>query len=194
MRTIWATLLAAIALIASLSQALAVTLSIDPVSLTIPSGGVGQLNVDIQGLPRPGPPSLGAFDLVVSDSLGTLSYTAVSFGTELGNPNLNQALVSSNAPSTGSVHLKEVSLLSAATLDSGEATSFTLATISFQAGGPEITSVGIGSITLSDGLGNPLAVSGVTGATITVTPEPTSGLLVGTGLLCLVARRSRRGT
>jgi hypothetical protein len=138
---------------------------------------------------------LGAFDLTLSDSLGILSFLGVSFGTELGDPSLGQALVSSTAPATGAVELKEVSELSTDTLVTNQPANFTLATISFVAGTPGTTSIGISKITLPDGNGVLLAITGVSGSTLTVLPEPASGLLVAAGLcsLSLAARgRGRR--
>jgi len=188
MRMIRATVLAAAALVTPVSQALAVTLSFDPASQTVSSEGAGQINVDIQGVSTP--PGLGGFDLTVSDSLGTLTFTSITFGTQLGDPtNHSQTIVSSTAPATSSVEFREVSLLT--TLPAQPA-NFTLATISFVAGAPGITTLGISKITLSDGNGSPILNPLVIGATVTVAPEPTCALLVGSGLLCLAARRSRR--
>jgi len=197
--------LAAMGVVALASSAPAVTLSIDPVSQTISTGAVGQINVDIQGVPRGSPPcqdvsgqpamcGLGAFDLTLNDSLGILSFTGVSFGTELGDPLLGQALISSTAPATGTVELKEVSELSTDALVKNEPANFTLATISFVAGATGVTSIGISKITLADGNGVLLATTGVGGSTVTVLPEPASGLLVAAGLgsLSLAARGARR--
>jgi hypothetical protein len=108
----------------------------------------------------------------------------------------------------GTVNLAVVSTLSAAQLDVLQGDPVTLATLAFavepvQPG--QTTLVGIALNALGDGLGRPLPISGLIGATLVgacpgpgpgpqppQVPEPVSGALLASGLFAIFGSRLRR--
>ena len=121
---------------------------------------------------------MGAFDLDVAFDQSIFAPTSVTFGLFLGDPSAFEAFTDFNFLS-GVVDFAEVSLLSSAELDILQPSSFSLATLSFNAIGDGTSQFGfVGNQTVDDAFGEKLSV-----------PEPGTILLVASGLLGLGLRK-----
>src|SRR5690606_28671455 len=92
--------------------------------------------------------------------------------------------------------LAAVSLLASATLDAQQPASFVLATLTFLAVSPGLAELVLDQALLADTSavpgGNQLFVDTISGASILVTPEPGTLLLLSGGCALLAARRCAR--
>lgn len=177
------TLLALVALYqGSQTLALAVSLEFVPMSQTVASGQPVNVDVVISGLgPLFGPPSVGAFDLDVSFNPAILSPTQVAFGEFLGNPNTGEALtVSQFTP--GVIDFAAVSLLSPEGLDALQPDRFSLAILSFNSLALGTSPLSFSQVIVADAFGKTLDTDSRAGS-VNVAPEPSSLLLVASGLL-----------
>ena len=124
---------------------------------------------------------LGGFDLNIAFNPALLNPTGVTFGPLLGDPGLFEAFTGFSFTTPGIVNFAEVSLLDAAALDALQPTSFSIATLSFDAIGTGFNQFALlDTSTLADASGNPLAI-----------PEPGSMLLLGLGIVGLLTTRKR---
>ncbi len=160
----------------------------DTVTLSAVIGGLGDFTA----------PSLGAFDFNIEfdPALVELTASPVIFGTLLGDEGFGESLSGSSAAS-GSVNLFALSFLTGAELDALQPSSFTLATLSFNALASGVNAFSFSSVILGDGAGDPLVAS-LGGASLTINsitppppppppppsdvPEPSSILLLGIGI------------
>src|SRR5689334_6984032 len=163
-----------------------------PASQSANVGGSTSVNLAISGLGNHTAPSLGDYDLVINFDSGILAFNSLIFGDPilgdqldlfgLGNVNGFQPL------GAGSLNLFEVSLDSAADLDSMQNASFILATLRFDVMSAGTSTLSIGINSLGDSLGNPLSVDTATGA-ITAVPELGTSSLLGSLLYGIYAGR-----
>lgn len=183
-------------MIASIGGARAIEITFDPPGpLTInPPGTMFTVDVNFSGLGDGAAPSIGAFDLDVSNSNpGVLRFDGATFGNALGTPP-GQAITGTGGDQS-SINLFEVSLLDAMDLEAMQPSSFTAVTLAF-------TALEVGESTLSlllnqvgDALGNGL--EGITVGSpleVAVTPLPGAIALLAPALggLGLIAWRRRR--
>jgi hypothetical protein len=180
-----------------------------------PSGCCAIVGIDISGLGAGAPPHLGAFDFditfrptVVSlqqvwfenpllgfvDELGSpdfMRWTSSSDHTTLipGSPGAGEAVTIATFVGPGTVNLVEVSLL--LSLDS-QPTDFRLATLLFEVQGAYGTAspLDLKINAIGDEGGNPLSAEATSGS-ISVVPEPSSLLLLGTGFASMMLWRLR---
>lgn len=142
----------------------------------------------IAGLDAGAPPAVGAFDLNIAYDSALLTAASVTFGTALGDPDL-EALSASDIATAGNVNVAAVSLLDTATLVATQLASFKLATISFTALADGSASFSlVGDLRVDDPLGNKLPI---------VVPEARVTGLLAAGLVVLgwrvrSSRRARR--
>ena len=108
-----------------------VTLSLTPSSQSTTIGGTVILDLEIAGLTDYGPGSLGAFALDISYNPDILSFTSVSFGLSLGDPDWFEADPYYDDSVAGDLYLDETSFLSDSELDSIQPANFTLLSLSF---------------------------------------------------------------
>jgi hypothetical protein len=159
----------------------AVSLILSPASQTVIGGQPASVDVGISGIGHP--PSVGAFDLSVSFDPALLLPTDVSFGALLGDPGASPPEALTDFMFTpGVVEFAEVSLLSPAELDALQTSAFSLGTVSFTALGSGTVSVSFSAGVVDDAFGNKLALI----------PEPSTLLLLVTGVLSVLAFGFRR--
>lgn len=181
-----------------------IVLSVVPSSTTVNVNGTVSAAIQISGLEANAPngPALGAFDFLFGYNPLFLGNPVVTFG----DPGLGDQLALTvspftcigtlcGAPSNFPIELAEVSLDSIAELNSAQASSFTLATISFKALAAGTSPLDLGGVILSDASGNALSLDKIMNSSVTVgtslpTPEPrTDALLLAVGLGGLFLRR-----
>lgn len=162
-----------------------ITFQLSPPTQAVTLGQTVSVDADISGIGAPGAQEVGSFDIFVQFDAALLSPAGITFGTELGDPNLFDALTASSFGAKF-VEAAEVSLLSNADLDLLQPSTFTLATLSFTA-----LSSGTASFVF---LGGPIdnGDGDLIAGTKTVAPEPCSGLLVAVAFAALVWKARRR--
>jgi hypothetical protein len=103
-------------------------------SETVSAGGVATVSLDVSGLGKG--TALGAFDLNVGFNSSIVSFASASYGDPVSGDQLNLegfGTYTNTTPGNGTTELTELSFDSSAALLSSQATSFTLATLSFDA-------------------------------------------------------------
>ena len=170
----------------------AISLDFVPANQTVVVGTPVTVDVVISGL-NAANEIVSAFDLDVTYDSNILSATNVTFGLDLGDPSLFEALTGFSLSSPGIVDFSELSLLSDADLALLQGDSVTLATLRFD-------SIGVGPSALNfvldqfndvKGRNNqilPLTV-GTGNIAVAPIPEPSTMFLLGSGLAGLVGMR-----
>ena len=177
------------------SIASAVSLSVTPAVQTIGPTDTVDVGILVSGLGDFGPDSLGAFDLDVTFDASILSYQAVTFGDPLLGDQLDifgLGSITDVVPTSGTVEVLEVSLDDPFDLDSLQASTFQLVTVTFIANAAGTSPIEISIFDLSDANGDPLTADAVNGGTVTVVPIPAGVWLFGAGLVSLMGLASRK--
>jgi hypothetical protein len=156
--------------------ATSITWSIIPSSLTVSGGQMTTADIVIMGKPIGVPPSIGAFDFTIMFDPAIVSPTTVAFGPFLGDTT-SEALIAFSF-SVGSAEIAEVSLLTPAELNNLQTTTFSLATLSFNALVSGSTSLVFSNAIVDDAFGNKI-------------PEPASVFLTGAGLILFACKMLR---
>jgi hypothetical protein len=192
-------------MVALLSMSLplqAITISISPIVQTVTVGSSFDEAIILSGLGNHVAPSVGTFDLTVSFNATQLSFSGVTFGDPVLGDQLDLAGLGSlqlMTPDLGSVNLFELSFDEALALESLQADSFILATLSFQALAVGTDSLNFTLNSLGDAFGNPLTAHLING-NITVSssdsptdiPEPEAWTLLGTAIALFTIRSALR--
>ena len=146
MKRFWMfSLVFAVGLCFTAGPARAISLGIEPVSQDVMLGGSAAVAITISGLGDPGAPSLGVFDLDLAFDPSILAFNTATFGDPVlgdqldlfGFGSLTEVILG-----VGTVNLFELSFDFAVDLDTLQAGSFTLVTLSFD-------TVSLGSSALS---------------------------------------------
>ncbi|UCG31918.1 MAG: hypothetical protein JSU68_09655 [Phycisphaerales bacterium] len=175
-----------------------ISIIIVPASQQVGLGESVTVDLIISGLTDYGAPSLGVFDLDLAFDPSILSLDSVVFGDPLLGDQLDLSgfgsitMFDDSAP--GVLNLFELSLDPAAILDTLQAGSFNLLSLTFNPLGIGASLLGLSLNALGDSLGSPLAAT-LGGASIAVVPAPAAVALGAAGLLCLLGSRfvPRRG-
>jgi hypothetical protein len=152
------------------------------------TAGLGQpvsVDVVISGLAAGGPPSVGAFDLDVSFNPTIFSSTGVRFGQFLGNPGLGEVLTISS-PARGVIDLAAVSFLSPEELNALQPARFSLASLDFSSLREGTSPLAFSQAIIADAFGGTLATTASGGIVNVAAPEPSSFLLVASGLVAAI--------
>ncbi len=184
----------AMLLLFSLNSSYAVTISFDPVDQDVLSGEQAFVDIVISGLGDYTPPSLGMFDLDILFDPTVLSFNSAVYGDPVLGDQLDlSGFVSytNTIPEYGNVNLFELSFDSPYDLDTWQAGSFTLATLSFDTLALGSSSLDVYINSLSDAWASPLYAT-VQSGNVNVVPEPGTLLLVGSGLAVIGFLRKRK--
>lgn len=162
----------------------AIKLDVEPTSLTVPVGSSADVALVISGLGDGVAPSLGTFDLDISFDPAILGLSTVTFGNQLDILGLGS--IQSVTPGVGTVNLVELSLDLPDDLNTYQADSFTLATLTFGTLAIGTSPLEFIEAILGDENGDPLILDGgIENGSITATapiPEPATLLLFASGL------------
>lgn len=191
-------ILGAAALFLAALPSQAITLSIAPPSQAVTAGSPVSVDLVISGLGNGSAPSLGAFDVDVGFDPAILGLISVLFGNQLNTSDPGTSDRSYQDLGTG-VNLFEVSLATVVELDTLQAASFTLATLTFNSLAAGTSGLDITVNALGDANGDQLDAV-ISNGSITVKsstqppsiPEPATLPLLGIGLLGMIALAMRR--
>ncbi len=176
-------------------QSSGVVLSLSPTAQEIVLGNTTTVNLNISGLGE-FPISLGAFLTEITFDNTILSFESVSYGTFLGDPSNSIETDIITTASLGSVSIDEFSFLSYSELDIIQPDNFTLATLSFTGDSTGLSALGFGSVDLSDTIGssiNPILSSSNIEVIASTVPEPSSWLLLASGITLILRRKLDHG-
>jgi hypothetical protein len=162
--------LCALAVLAGSLCVHAATITIVPTSQNIAVGNQFVVGLQISGVGAGSAPSVGTFDLDLGFDPLLLSFVGATYGTGLDVLGLGS--IQSTTPGGSSVNLFELSLDSAADLNTLQPASFILATLTFDALANGTSPLTISPNALGDADGNSLAATLVNGS-VTVGPVPT---------------------
>ena len=195
-------LITGIALLCVGMPAMALTLEVQPVSQNVFEGDTAVVDLVITGLGNYAFPSLGAFDIDVSFDASVLALDATDADgdgiidsvtldptgqLDLWGFGSNPAGAALTSP--GNLNLFDVSLDFPFDLEALQESTFTLATLTFDAIGPGISRLDVFTqpLSLGDAWGDRLILNTINSGAISVAPvpEPATLLLFGTGLVGL---------
>lgn len=176
----------------------AITISLEPADQIAEPTDIVFLDLTVSGLGDGVAPSIGAYDIDLTFDDGALDFIGAFFGNALDDGDPFAVFIQSVTAGVGTINLAEVSLLAPAVLDAIQSDSIVLATLEFFVDvlpPGSSTVVDVGGFLLGDGFGVELVDVDTASAVIrnpVVTPEPTSLLLWGIGLLAIGLRVVRR--
>jgi len=198
MRTEKRSLLAASLLVLAIAAggADAASLQVQPASNSTVVGDTLAVQFTVADLLDGSAPSLGAYDLNVNFDAGVLSYSSISWGTQLDLFGLGSIRgLDTSTVASGHLNAFEVSLDDTSDLDNLQAGNFTLFTLNFNAVGTGSSFLTLAINDLSDSAGNSFAPgTDVANASVAVNavPVPAALPLFASALLALSGRLLRR--
>lgn len=195
---IWSRLmwLAAIVIVTSPVTSADIILSLQPPSQSVTQGPQLTVDLDIVGVAHP--PSLATFDVKVAFDPTILSFDTFVFGDPVRGDQLDPTgrgnTITVITPGVGTTELFELSLDSSSTLNSLQASGFTLGRLTFSTIALGTSPLNLTINSLGDADGNALTAilqNGSAAITSSTVPEPTAIYLLGGALVTLAIMRRR---
>jgi len=185
-------LVAALAATVVAQSAAGATIGFEPTAQSVGLGNPVTVDVWVRDL---GGEIVSAYDLDILYDATLVNALGVSFGSGLGDAATFEVLESFDVDTPGIVDLAQVSLLSDADLlglQGGD--EVRLGTLVFETLAEGTTTLAFHFDAVNDIKGANAVILAVVGeeGSIEVIPEPSTGLLVGLGLMLLASRRSAR--
>jgi hypothetical protein len=177
------------------------TISVAPTTGSVNVGGNLSVNVNVAGLTTGTAPALGAFQLDFLFDNTLLTFSNVTFGSQLslnGTPSLNGFF--SGVGSAASVF--ESSFNTTSELETGQLDSFLLFTITFSGAASGVSPLSLTNLIMADANSTPnditntfsVSNSSVQVTDSTVSPEPGTIVLVASGIGLLLRTRLRNSS
>jgi hypothetical protein len=166
-----------------------IILRVLPATQTVGLGSSVGIGIGLSGLGDP--PSVGTFDISVGFDDTILSFIGASFGDPVLGDQLDPTgegnTLSFVNPGFDTVDLFELSLDTSDILNSLQARSFILATLSFNTVAAGSSSLGVNVDALGDADGNSLSAGILSGAvSVSCIPEPAPLLLLAVGMFLIL--------
>jgi hypothetical protein len=144
-----------------------VVLTVNPTPQSVLLGSQVSFNINIAGLGNG--TALGTYDINLGFDPASLSYSATTFGNQLDLFGLGD--IQTVTPGSSSVDIYELSLESVSDLNTLQASSFTLATLTFDTLAAGVNSaLNLSIIALGDASGNAITAS-LQNATVSINPS-----------------------
>lgn len=181
------------------SAAHAIALNVNPVSQNALLGNSVGVTLDIVGLGDGLAPSLGVFDLDLNFDPAILAFNNITFGDPVFGDQLDLfglgSFFTHDDTTPGMVNLFELSFDLPDDLDTLQVGSFTLASLTFDSLTTGTSPLNVSINALGDSWGDPLVLDTLNNGSVTVTPEPSTWLLLFSGLIGMVGikRKSWQG-
>ncbi len=178
------------------SAAHAIALSVNPISQNVLLGNSIGVTLDIAGLGDCSAPSLGVFDLDLNFDPTILAFNNVTFGDPALGDQLDLfglgSLSAFDNTTSGMVNLYELSFDLPDDLDTLQAGSFTLVSLTFDSLAGGISPLDISINSLGDALGDPLSATLENGSVaVNPVPEPSTILLLVIGVMGIVGIKKK---
>lgn len=178
-------------LLGSSPQASGISFGLTPASVTCIEGTSVDLSLVVSGLGSSTAPSIGTYDINVLFDPNILSLSSVVFGDPVLGNQLDASgfgtISGVDASALGAVNLFELSLDDPGFLDTFQADSFTLATVTFNTIGTGVSSLRLTPNAIGDALGNPLALDISDGQVIVLSSQSHVPETADTGALLMMS-------
>lgn len=172
------------------------SLEIFPAIQTVRLGQVTAMDIYLGDFGTASRPAASAFSMDINFDSSVLAFDHASFGIQLGNPGLGEALTNENAV-TGLVSLAEISFLGDAELLALQSDRFLVATLFFTAiapGSSPLSFVGLPGSSepiVLDTQATAVSPLDLIPSTVAVVPEPMPALLLLPGIAAIWGMRTR---
>ena len=177
------------------SELLGVMIEITPSNQQVLVGSSFEVELFISDLGDFVAPSVGTYDLDIDFDPTVVSFDSVVFGDPVLGNQLDLfgfGSIQDENSGGGVINVFELSLDLPIDLDLLQAESFALATLTFNAVSAGTSQLSLTTNAVGDALGNPLVTTVGSASVQAVVPEPSTVILLGMGVIAVVARHRRK--